>query len=293
MVRPKKYFSSEKESAAPRHRHMSCEADFALYCMFGKREDLMARSGPAAVYENKQEIIRLKKVVRQLETIIAERDAQFSTLFPAPPNKSSLKKKKVNYLPAPSLEEYQQAEEYFRRMNEEEEGGSNEIPPPSHQPVKNDPFELLPPPSHAQNARSTNHGRREHIRAETWPQRAINTPFPPPPHHQSLPPPDLPPTHSSLAVADHSLPLYEPQPILTSVAPPILLPLQQPNSFEPLSFLFDISLDTFTFSPQPSSHSRIDYNVPSYDPKAPQMDLKIDANWSNSQNYQNAFSQVV
>ena len=254
----------------------------------------MSRSGPVAVYENKQEIIRLKKVVRQLETIIAERDAQFSTLFPAPPNKSSSKKKKVNYLPAPSLEEYQQAEEYFRRMNAEEEGGSKEIPPPSHQPVGNDPFELAPPPSHAESDQPTNHEWRDHIRAETWPQRATtSTPFPPPPHHQSLPPSDLPPTHSSSSVASHSLLLYEPQPIRTSVAPPILLPLQQPNSFEPLSSLFDIPLDTFTFSPQPSSHSRIDYNVPSYDPKAPQMDLQIDANWSNSQNYQNAFSQVV
>ncbi|GAA5961729.1 hypothetical protein JCM3765_000492 [Sporobolomyces pararoseus] len=283
MVRPKRYMDIR---TGP--RHMSCEPcrkrkskcsrtvpcsgclERGHSCVWTAPplEEMVLRSGVAAVYENKQEIMRLKKVVKQLETIVAEREYQIS--------KCLTSKKKVNCPLSPTIEEYREAEEYFKRTNAEE-GVSDPLPPPSHEPVEIDPLELLLPQSHSQRNLSSDQSWKEHARAETWPQRATPIPLPPPPRPHSLHPSDLPPTHSQ-PVIDHPVSIYEPRPQVTSIVPP----LPHPDAFDSLSSLLDRPLETFTFSPQPPSQSTFDYNVPCYDPKAPQINLSIGGNWSNS-----------
>ncbi|GAA5957739.1 hypothetical protein JCM3765_003750 [Sporobolomyces pararoseus] len=297
MARPKRYMDIR---TGP--RHMSCEPcrkrkskcsrtvpcsgclERGHSCVWTAPplEEMVLRSGVAAVYENKQEIMRLKKVVKQLETIVAEREYQIS--------KCLTSKKKVNCPLSPTIEEYLEAEEYFKRTNAEEEGVSDPLPPPSHEPVENDPFQPQLPPSHSQQSLSSDQSWKEHARAETWPQRATPIPLPPPPQPHSLPPSDLPPTHSQPST-NHSSHLYDPRPTVTSIAPPPPLPL--PDAFDSLSSLLDRPLDAFTFSPQPLSHPTIDYNVPSYDPKAPQINLSMGGNWLNYQTRQNSSSQAV
>ncbi|GAA5886226.1 hypothetical protein JCM16303_004468 [Sporobolomyces ruberrimus] len=99
MPRPRKYTSKKTQDAGA--RHLSCEAcrkrkskctrtfpctgctERNQECVWTSKP--LERATPDVIEENKAEITRLQRVVRQLEAMIAERDAERAMYFPPTP----------------------------------------------------------------------------------------------------------------------------------------------------------------------------------------------------------------
>ncbi|GAA5902602.1 Zn(II)2Cys6 transcription factor domain-containing protein [Sporobolomyces salmoneus] len=138
-------------------------------------EAMVAKSAPISIVENKKEIARLQKIVRQLEAILAEREAETTMLLPTPPS---------YYVdsapPASTTAEFDPIRDYFATMSETTSSTQPLPTPPSH---SNHNFNSNPsslPPQHSSRPMTCLPEWMPHARAETWPQRALPLPKQPP-----------------------------------------------------------------------------------------------------------------
>ena len=183
-------------------RSFSLTSDSEAYSTSSRNDSQrkLGTPGPISIYENRLEIARLTKVVRQLETIIAERDAEqaaYRALLPPPPLQD------LPYLPTstPTFDEYHDGENYFNLANPEipllpYESTSTSLPPSNN--YSHIPYDVTPYSQHQSHEVYTHPppARPEwllHSRASTWPSplQSVN-PYHLPEqalssHHPSLP----------------------------------------------------------------------------------------------------------
>ncbi|GAA5840943.1 hypothetical protein JCM3766R1_005408 [Sporobolomyces carnicolor] len=152
-------------------------------------DDVVARNPPTSVDENKREIVRLNKVVRQLEAILAEREIELAMRLPLPPLD-------LDFPPPPTHNVYPRdaASELDRmpdNLGSANETISHDDFPPAHT-IRGDGgsqsyLDLSQPYAHALEPRTN---WDVHARASTWPQpSSLGLPGPPSdPQPASLPP---------------------------------------------------------------------------------------------------------
>ncbi|GAA5902656.1 Zn(II)2Cys6 transcription factor domain-containing protein [Sporobolomyces salmoneus] len=167
-------------------------------------EDMVAKSAPISVVENKKEIARLQKIVRQLEAILAEREAETTMSLPTPPSHHF-----CPIPPASTIAEYDPIRDYFASMNETTSKDQPLPTPPSHSNHNFNSFTSSIPPQHSSRPVTSLPEWMPHARAETWPQRALPLPKQPP----------LPPRANSSAFPVPREHLPPPMPAASTVLP--------------------------------------------------------------------------
>ncbi|GAA5937744.1 uncharacterized protein JCM15063_002103 [Sporobolomyces koalae] len=150
---------------------MDIKANIAL------RDVVQAPVGPETVIENRAEIERLKKVVRQLEAMIAEQEAERAACLP----------------PTPPYETFplyfggnlsQAADDYFARLNEGGSSHGSDIPVSPRNTRFRDPYVVPQIVPQLPNPEISSHPWSMHARGSTWPEN--ETVLPPPHRAQNL-----------------------------------------------------------------------------------------------------------
>ncbi|GAA6016428.1 hypothetical protein JCM11491_002408 [Sporobolomyces phaffii] len=149
--------------------------------MYFLRDERPAKPANVQIRENKIEIERLKKIVRQLETIIAEREVEREMYLPPTPPHDELVPE--HHHPPRNTRELPRAPPVPRHRH-----AGAPRPPRRHYHLNERDWQL-------------------HVRASTWPQRAVplaseshplHQPVPPPPHDpHAHPAPIIPPFDNS------------------------------------------------------------------------------------------------